>query len=43
MLELGILAYIVFAIATMVWALSDLPRYFREKKKRGKRDDYWRF
>lgn len=43
MLEIGIIAYVVFAIGTLIWALADLPRYFREKKKRGKRNDYWRF
>lgn len=43
MLEIGILLYIVFSIGVMVWALADLPRWAREKRKRGKRDDYWKF
>ena len=43
MVELGILAFIIYSVGIMVWALSDMPRWVREKKKRGKRTDYKRW
>jgi hypothetical protein len=43
MVEIGLIAYIIFSIGVLIWGFSDLPRYMREKRKRGKRDDYWRF
>jgi len=43
MLEIAIIGFILYTIGIVIWALNDLPRYVREKEKRGKRDDYWRF
>jgi len=51
-MEVFILFYLLFTLGIVIWAISDLPRWSKDRKKRkdywkkktgGKRNDYRRF